>query len=188
MEMLGSEGKLPIATQRFRSSSNPADSAAPVTLVTNKLVSSTFRSPTLMFRKRRVFVMAIGAVAAIILLLIATRPPRGNDGARAVAAQPAPAVLAPISVSTPPQELPVVADPGTTGPLISDLEGATGNPEPPGVTPKPKPAGLPMNRPQPGRPRVEVKPPSSPPIPAPTVAPTAEPQVPSNADPLDRRR
>jgi serine/threonine-protein kinase len=188
MEMLGSEGKLPISSQSFRSSSNPADSAAPVTLVTpHPLVSSTFRSPTLMFRRRRVFVTAIGAVAAIILLIIATRQPGQGDGSHAAAAQPAPAVLAPVSVSVPAVPDPAVEPAAPTEPALSDSETSkAAREEPPAATAlaKAKPAGLPVNRPSPQRPRPEVRPPP----PASTVAPTAEPQVPSNVDPLDRRR
>jgi serine/threonine-protein kinase len=184
MEMLGSEGNLPISSQTYRRSSNPADSAAPVTLVTpHPLVSSTYRSPTLLFRRRRVFVVAIGAAAAIILLIIATRQPR--QGPRVVAAQP---VVASPVLALPAPETPPVEVPAKTAPAA--LEATSGVPTTPEVPPgaKPKPMSPAFNRAAAARPRPEVKPTPAAPAPAATVAPTVEPQLPSNADPLDRRR
>jgi serine/threonine-protein kinase len=185
--MLGSEGNLPIAPQTFRSSSNPADSAAPVTLGTpHPLVSSTFRSPTLLWRKRRVFVVATGALAAFILLLIATRQTRTAEGPRVLAAQPAPAAAAPVSLSTPPESEPVVTPaPAPTETPAFEAEGAPLATAPP----KPKPApGRPAAPPPPSRLRPDPKAANPAPIATAPVAPNTEAQLPSSSDPLDRRR
>jgi serine/threonine-protein kinase len=187
-DMLGAEGSLPIAAESSHPSS--ADSAAPVTLLTpHPLVSSTFRPQPTIWRRRKGGVVALGAALTLGALLIfnafQTPPPRTAP----VAAAP-PVELAPMPTSVeppPPVEPPaaLVAAPGSQ-PAEPAQELAPGKQPAPSKPLGFKPSGA---RPYFARPHVEPKVvPVPSPIPAATVAPAAETPLPSNADPLDRRR
>jgi serine/threonine-protein kinase len=187
-DMLGAEGSLPIAAE----SSHPAsaDSAAPVTLLTpHPLVSSTFRPRPTIWRRHRGGVVALGAVLTLGALLIFNALQTPPPAASPVAAAP-PVELAPMptraEVPSPVEPpAPPVATPGSQ-PAEPAQELAAGKQPAPSKPLGPKLSGA---RPSFARPRVEPKVfPVPSPVPAATVAPAAETPLPSNADPLDRRR
>jgi hypothetical protein len=189
---LGLDGTVSIASIDHAGSS-PSESAAPVTLMTpNVIVSSASRSGLAPWRRRKFFMIGLGAVSALVPMLIISRLPRRRAEASpqpALATSIVPAPTVPSADKVDPPYL-VTANPEAVA--APDL-----HPEPPAAVPAPGTAG-----PLPVRPKVDKARPSGRPAPRapeaktsgtsvptpPTVAPATESQLPSSLDPLDRRR
>jgi serine/threonine-protein kinase len=186
---LGLDGTISIASID-RAGGSPTESAAPVTLMTpNAIVSSAFRSGLTPWRRRKLFMIGVGAVAALVPMLIISRLPRRRAEASPQPVLATSLVPAPTVPSAEPPYL-VTANPETVA--APDLQSA-----PPAAVPPPGTAG-----PLPVRPKVDKARPSGRPAPraseaktsgtsvpaSPTVAPATESQLPSSLDPLDRRR
>jgi serine/threonine protein kinase len=197
---LGAEGSLPISSP---STIPPADSAAPVTLLTpHPMVSSSFRTAVPAWRRPRTALVVAGAAIAFGALFLSSRPSRGpHDTAKVTAASQAVEPVAPV-VAEPPK-----ADPGLEPETASGHEVVAARDAVPGVEPEhaaepasttgPTPAVAPTKaKPHPTkavlRPAAAGKVMSGPAsgpaeTPAP-IAPTHDSQLPSTVDPLDRRR
>jgi serine/threonine-protein kinase len=181
---LGIEGNVSIAHEV--SVTRPIDSAAPVTLTApDGILPTAFRSRLTPRRRRKLFVMCLGAAAALGPILIINWLPRDRADAAAqtivTAATTAPPAVpsgdtieAPNLVTASPEPVAEPAIPPGAPPAIS---GRAPLPARPKVRP-----GKPVPRAQ--DPKTPPAPPGSPP----PVAPATVSQVPSGLDPLDRRR
>jgi len=178
--LLGSDGSMPIATESL--SLVPVDSSAPMTLLTpHPMVSSVSRFAP--WGRRKGVLVAFGALATVIVLLLLGRKHDSAANGQTALAPTAPIGESARNFSDPEQSVLVEpqlpAPPEATLPVIEREDPAAAS-----TQTKPKVDRPPTARPAP-RPRSETKPATNA---APTVAPTAEAPLPSNVDPLDRRR
>ena len=181
----------PVSIGSIGHADGSTESSAPVTLLTpNAIVSSAFRSGLMPWRQRKAFVIGLGALAALVPMLVISRLPRHRAEA---APQPmlgtsmVPIPPVPSADKVEPPDLATVNHEAVTAP---EAQAQPAAPSPPAGTAPPPPARpkidnkvRPPVRPAPRVP--EAKPAAAP---APTVAPATESQLPSSLDPLDRRR
>jgi len=184
-ELLGTEGSMPIATM-VSSIAPQADSSAPMTLLTpHPIVSSTFPFRLVPWRERKAVLVAGGALATFVVMVFATHPFRNHP---TVASQPPPdppAVQPHVEALQPPSSTPIAIAPQTEPPVVGPSDAPEAQPERATVVrpkmDKPRPIARPAPRPSEARPAPGVS--SSQPVAVP-----APGQLPSSADPLDRRR
>jgi eukaryotic-like serine/threonine-protein kinase len=188
--LLGADGSMPIASEN--NSIRPIDSAAPVTLMTpHPMVSSTFDSRLPPWRRSKVVLVAVGAAATFVAMLVASWQSQ-RPKSEIVPAAAAPAIAAQVAAvpGAPDPEIPPIpteapAPLATSEPPAAARERSStaplSNARP--KAEKPHPA---KNAPRAG---ADTKPSASATGALPgTVAPLPESQLPSTVDPLDRRR